>query len=233
MPKLNDNDNQKLFNSLANDWWDKDGPMKTLHDLNPVRLKYLEKKVELKNAIVADIGCGGGILSESVAKAGASVVGIDTSTELVQIARHHAALENLEIRYESNSVSDLARKESGKYDVVLCMELVEHVDDIYELLSGCAKLLKREGILCVSTLNRSVWSYLFGVLAAEDLLKIVPKGTHDYNKFIKPSEMREMLENNNFSISDIQGLKFNPISNTFKLSTFSKINYFITALLNE
>ena len=142
MPKLNEDDNQKLFNSLANDWWDKDGPMKTLHDLNPVRLKYLEK-VELKNAIVADIGCGG-ILSESVAKAGASVVGIDTSTELVQIARHHAALENLEIRYESSSVSDLAKKESGKYDVVLCMELVEHVDDIYELLSGCAKLLKSE-----------------------------------------------------------------------------------------
>ena len=154
MPKLNEDDNQQLFNSLAKDWWDKDGPMKTLHDLNPVRLKYVEKRAELKNAFVADIGCGGGILSESLARKGASVVGIDTSTELVEIARQHATLENLEIRYESRSVSDLAEKENGKYDVVLCMELVEHVDDIYELLSGCAKLKKR-GNPFVSTLNRS------------------------------------------------------------------------------
>ena len=225
MPKLNENDNQKLFNSLANDWWDKDGPMKTLHDLNPVRLKYLEKKVELKNAIVADIGCGGGILSESVAKAGASVVGIDTSTELVQIARHHAALEHLEIRYESSSVSDLAKKESGKYDVVLCMELVEHVDDIYELLSGCAKLLKSEGILFISTLNRSLWSYLFGVLAAEDLLKIVPKGTHDYNKFIKPSELSACCRSVGLRSLDIKGLNYNPLTRNARLSKFPFINY--------
>ena len=225
MSQSNEDDNQKLFNSLANDWWDKDGPMKTLHDLNPVRLKYLEKKVELKNAIVADIGCGGGILSESVAKAGASVVGIDTSTELVQIARHHAALENLEIRYESSSVSDLAKQESGKYDVVLCMELVEHVDDIYELLSGCAKLLKSEGILFISTLNRSLWSYLFGVLAAEDLLKIVPKGTHDYNKFIKPSELSACCRAVGFIGLDMKGLSYNPFTRKTRLSKFPLINY--------
>ena len=225
MPELNENDNQKLFGSLAKDWWDKDGPMKTLHDLNQVRLEYMEQEVELENAFVADIGCGGGILSESVARAGASVVGIDTSTELIQIARQHAALENLEIRYESSSVSNLAEKENGKYDVVLCMELVEHVDDIYELLSGCAKLLKSEGVLFVSTLNRSIWSYLFGVLAAEDLLKIVPKGTHDYNKFIKPSELSACCRSVGFRSLNIKGLSYNPFTRKARLNKFPFINY--------
>ena len=228
MSKLNQDDNERLFDSLAQDWWDKDGPMKTLHDLNPVRLEYLQKKVTLRDTLVADIGCGGGILSESLARSGASVVGVDKSVQLIRIAREHAASEKLDIRYEEGSASCLAREKKGKFDVVSCMELVEHVDDIYDLLSNCSKLLKSDGLLFISTLNRSVWSYLFGIVAAEDFLKIVPKGTHDYNKFIKPSELSACCRSVGLRSVDIKGLNYNPFSRKARLSRFPVLNYICT-----
>ena len=162
---------------------------------------------------------------------GADVVGIDASLKTIEIAKKHANEKNLKIDYLHTDIESFNYKE--KFDAVICFELIEHVPDPNELIRQISKHIKPNGKLFLSTINRNLFSFMFAKLVAEYLLNIIPRGTHTYEKFIRPSEMRQMLENNNFSISDIQGLKFNPISKTFKLSTFSKINYFITALLNE
>ena len=225
MQKFNTVNEQEKFGSLASRWWDKNGPVKTLHDINPVRLKYIQEKMNLQNSRVADIGCGGGILSESLAKAGASVIGIDTSDELIQVATHHAEKTDLEIEYKSCDAAFLSDQYERKFDAVICMELVEHVDDVYTLISDCAKLLKTNGLLFISTLNRTIWSYFLGIVAAEDFLKIVPKGTHDYNKFLKPSELATCCRSMKLENIDIKGLNYNPFTRIASLSKSININY--------
>ena len=219
------------FDNYAHEWWNKRGPYKFIHLLTPIRLKYISDNLNLKGSKILDLGCGGGLLCEAMTNSGADVIGIDASLKTIEIAKKHAKEQNFKIEYINTDIESYDNKE--KFDAVVCFELIEHVPDPNELIKQIRRLIKPNGRLFLSTINRNLFSFMFAKLVAEYLLNIIPRGTHTYEKFIKPSEMRQMLENNKFSISDIQGLKFNPISNTFKLSTFSKINYFITALLNE
>ena len=219
------------FDNYAHEWWNKRGPYKFIHLLTPIRLKYISDNLNLKGSKILDLGCGGGLLCEAMMNSGADVIGIDASLKTIEIAKKHAKEQNFKIEYINTDIESYDNKE--KFDAVVCFELIEHVPDPNELIKQIRRLIKPNGRLFLSTINRNLFSFMFAKLVAEYLLNIIPRGTHTYEKFIKPSEMRQILENNNFSISDIQGLKFNPISNTFKLSTFSKINYFITALLNE
>ena len=219
------------FDNYAHEWWNKRGPYKFIHLLTPIRLKYISDNLNLKGSKILDLGCGGGLLCEAMTNSGADVIGIDASLKTIEIAKKHAKEQNFKIEYINTDIESYDNKE--KFDAVVCFELIEHVPDPNELIKQIRRLIKPNGRLFLSTINRNLFSFMFAKLVAEYLLNIIPRGTHTYEKFIKPSEMRQMLENNKFSISDIQGLKFNPISNTFKLSTFSKINYFITALINE
>ena len=219
------------FDNYAHEWWNKRGPYKFIHLLTPLRLKYILNNLKLKGSRVLDLGCGGGLLCEAMANSGADVFGIDASLKTIEIAKKHANEQNLKIEYENTDIESFKYKE--KFDAVICFELIEHVPNPNELIKQISKLIKPNGKLFLSTINRNLFSFMLAKVAAEYLLNIIPRGTHTYEKFIKPSEIRQMLESNNLSISDVQGLKFNPISNTFKLSTFSKINYFITASRNE
>ena len=219
------------FDNYAHEWWNKRGPYKFIHLLTPLRMKYISNNFKLKGSKVLDLGCGGGLLCEAMTESGADVVGIDASLKTIEIAKKHANEKNLKIDYLNTDIESFNYKEN--FDAVICFELIEHVPNPNELIAQISKLIKPNGKLFLSTINRNLYSFMLAKLVAEYLLNVIPRGTHRYEKFIKPSEMRQMLENNNFSMSDIQGLKFNPIPITFKLSTFSKINYFITALRNE
>ena len=219
------------FDNYAHEWWNKRGPYKFIHLLTPIRLKYISDKLKLKGSKILDLGCGGGLLSEAMTNCGADVIGIDASLKTIEIAKKHAKEQNLKIKYINTDIESFDHKD--KFDAVICFELIEHVPDPNELIKHMSRFIKPNGKLFLSTINRNLFSFMFAKVFAEYLLNIIPRGTHTYEKFLKPSEIRQMLENNDLSISDIQGLKFNPISNTFKLSSFSKINYFITALHNE
>ncbi len=219
------------FDNYAHEWWNKRGPYKFIHLLTPIRLKYISDNLKLKGSKILDLGCGGGLLSEAMTNRGADVIGIDASLKTIEIAKKHAKEQNLKIKYINTDIESFDHKE--KFDAVICFELIEHVPDPNELIKHMSRFIKPNGKLFLSTINRNLFSFMFAKVFAEYLLNIIPRGTHTYEKFLKPSEIRQMLENNDLSISDIQGLKFNPISNTFKLSSFAKINYFITALHNE
>ena len=219
------------FDNYAHEWWNKRGPYKFIHLLTPIRLKYISDKLKLKGSKILDLGCGGGLLCEAMTKSGANVIGIDASLKTIEIAKQHAREQNLNIEYINTDIESFDNKE--KFDAIVCFELIEHVPDPNELIKEIRRLIKPNGKLFLSTINRNLFSFMFAKVFAEYLFNIIPRGTHTYEKFIKPSEIRQLLENNNLSISDMQGLKFNPFLNTFKLSSFSKINYFITALHNE
>ena len=221
---------QEKFGALADDWWDLNGPVKTLHDINPIRLQYIQEKTDLKGTNILDIGCGGGILSESLARCGALVTAIDTSEELIKVAENHATKMNLEINYKTTDVATFSESQANKFDVVICMELIEHVDNVYSLIKDCRNLLRKNGILMTSTITRTALSYIFGILTAEDLLKIVPKGTHDYNKFIKPSELAACCRTMKFENIDVKGLNYNPFSRRANISDHVRVNYKSTFL---
>ena len=219
------------FDKYAHEWWNTRGPYKFIHLLTPIRLEYISKNIKLKGSKILDLGCGGGLLCEAMSKSGADVIGIDASSRTIKIAKKHAKEQNLKIEYIDTDIESFNNKE--KFDAVVCFELIEHVPSPNQLINNISRIIKPNGRLFLSTINRNLYSFIFAKVLAEYFLKIIPRGTHSYEKFIKPSETRRMLEKNNLSVTDIQGVKFNPISNTFKLSTFSKINYFMTASLNE
>lgn len=217
------------FSSVASRWWDADGEFKPLHLINPLRVNYIETQSNgLFAKKVIDVGCGGGLLSEAMAKLGAEVTGLDMSTEALEVARLHALDSGLRIDYQQNTAEAFAEQHAGQFDVVTCLEMLEHVPDPEAVIAACAKLVKPGGELFFSTLNRNLKSRLLGVVAAEYVLRWVPKGTHDYQRFIKPSELLAMAERHAIRASDMTGLHYNPLSRQFFLSNRNvDVNYIV------
>lgn len=222
------------FGKLAARWWDPDGESRPLHDLNPVRAAYVADRLNLRGARVADVGCGGGLLSEALAKAGARVTGIDLGEKVIEIARlhmHESRLEtpNLEIDYRVQSSADLAAAEAESFDAVCCMELIEHVPDPAALVGDLARMLKPGGVLVMSTLNRTPAAFGAAILGAEYLMRMLPRGTHHYAQFLKPSELGRLMRHAGLEVDDVSGLGYNPISRKAWLSRFTAVNYLISA----
>lgn len=215
------------FEALASSWWDSEGESKPLHDLNPIRLGYIKQRCQLNDNHAIDVGCGGGILSEALAKSGAHVTGIDIGKMPLDIAKLHALEGNITIDYQQITAEDKAAQSAAQFDVVTCMEMLEHVPDPVSVIQACADLVKPGGKVFFSTLNRHFKAYLFAILGAEYIMNILPKGTHDYKRFIRPSEMAAWCRQAGLEACDITGMSYNPISKTFKLSNDVNINYLI------
>lgn len=212
------------FEKLARTWWDLDSEFKPLHDINPLRLGYINQRVQLSGKQALDIGCGGGILTESLARNGAFVTGIDMGTAPLQVARLHRHESDLEIDYQQMTAEAMAQQYPGKFDVVTCLEMLEHVPDPGSVISACRRLLKPNGHLFLSTINRNPKAYLFAIIGGEHLLKLLPPGTHDYQKFIKPSELAKTLRELDLALKDITGMTYNPISQQYKLTSDTDVN---------
>tara|TARA_Y100000996_G_scaffold405564_1_gene380856 strand:+ start:5006 stop:5698 length:693 start_codon:yes stop_codon:yes gene_type:complete len=217
------------FDEHAHEWWNKRGPYKLIHNLTPLRMEYITNQVTLEDMEILDIGCGGGILAEELSKKGANVTGIDASEKTIEIAKQHSQENNLKINYECSTLEDHLKKSKKKYDSIICFELIEHVPDQLKLINDISKVSKKGSKLFLSTINRNIVSFLFAKVIAEYILKIVPQGTHQYEKFIKPSELNKILEKSNYKTIDIKGVKLNPIDFTFSFSSITKINYFMTS----
>ncbi|OYV30365.1 MAG: bifunctional 3-demethylubiquinol 3-O-methyltransferase/2-polyprenyl-6-hydroxyphenol methylase [Thiomonas sp. 20-64-9] len=213
------------FSVLAHRWWDEHGEFRPLHLLNPHRLRWIQDHVGLGGKAVVDIGCGGGILSESMAAAGAKVTGIDLADASLQVARLHALDAQFDIDYRLVSAERLATEAAGQFDVVTCMEMLEHVPDPASIIQASAALVRPGGWVFVSTLNRNAKAYLFAILGAEYLLRLLPKGTHDYAKFLQPSEISAMGRRCGLETADIAGLEFQPLTQRFRITRDPSVNY--------
>ena len=217
------------FGALANRWWDPDGPQKALHALNPARLDYVAKRAKLSGAMALDVGCGGGLLSEALAKAGAEVVAIDLSPELIKVARLHKLESQVAVDYRLQSVESLAAERPGAFDVVTCMEMLEHVPDPAAIVGACAKLLKPGGRLFLSTLNRTPAAFALAVVGAEYVARLLPKGTHHYQDFIKPAELAAWLRAADLQLEDVSGLMYEPWRNAARIVGRTDVNYLACA----
>ena len=213
------------FEALAHQYWDASGPLHTLHSLNPVRFAYIGARTPLADHRVADIGCGGGLLSEALVKANARVTGIDLSATMIEVARLHAVSETLNIDYRLQSAADLAAALPGHFDVVCCMELAEHVPDLKALMTELARLVHPGGSLFVSTINRTAKAFFGAIVAAEYLLRLVPRGTHEYARLIRPAELAQAGREVGLELREINGLDYNPFSRRAALSARPDINY--------
>ena len=222
------------FSKLADEWWDPEGKFKPLHNFNPVRLKYIKdtitkkfgnksKKLPLKDIKILDIGCGGGLLSEPLSRLGATVTGIDASNRNIKIAKMHLKKSKLDIDYYCSSPDKFFAKE--KFDVVLNMEIVEHVDNVDFFLFKSSELLKKNGLMFIATLNKTLKSYIFAIIGAEYILKWLPIGTHDWNKFLKPGDLINICKNNSLNLNDLIGVKFDILKNEWIVSEDSSVNY--------
>ena len=230
------------FSKIADEWWDINGKFKPLHAFNPIRIEYIlnvtsnyfkidkNKKFPLKNLKILDIGCGGGLISEPMSRLGADVTGIDASDKNIQVAKLHAKKNNLNINYLNTVPENL--KLENKFDIILNLEVVEHVEDLDLYLSSCFTLLKKKRIMLTATINRTLTSYVKAIVGAEYILRWLPIGTHDWNKFIKPEELEKKLTDLNFSITDLTGLSYNPIFQVWKKTKDMSVNYIITAEKN-
>ena len=215
------------FDEFAYDWWNKSGHYKLLHRLNPIRLEYILSKCSLNKKNVLDIGCGGGILSEELCKQGAKVTGIDSSSKSISIAKQHAEQNNYDIKYINKSIFEIT--DLGTYDFIICFEMIEHINEPNDLIKKIKELSSKKSGLFLSTINRNLKSFMLAKIMAEYILNYVPRGTHQYAKFITPYELTKMLENNNYKLNDISGLNFNPLDEAFHLSSNTDINYFLYA----
>ena len=215
------------FSALAHRWWDPTSEFKPLHAINPLRLGWIESITNLAGKKVLDVGCGGGILAESLSKAGATVCGIDLSSKALKVAELHQLESGTTVHYRSISAEDLAKQEPEQYDVVTCMEMLEHVPDPNSVVQACANLCKPGGNIFFSTLNRNPKSYLFAIVGAEYILKLLPKGTHEYDKFIKPSELALFTRQANLELIEIKGMTYNPITQVYRLGSDTDVNYMI------
>lgn len=229
------------FSALAETWWDAKGPFKPLHDLTPARMSYLKEQIcshfdkdiaspnALKSLSILDIGCGGGLVCEPLSRLGATVTGIDASAKNIGVATEHAKQSELKITYKNTTSEEEAQKRK-KYDVVLALEIIEHVADMDLFVKTVLECAKKDALIIFSTLNRTAKSYAFGIVAAEYILRWLPKGTHNWKKFVKPSELNHMIEKNGARLHDVRGLIYHPLSQSFSLSQDDlSVNYFLTA----
>ncbi|MBL3526516.1 MAG: bifunctional 2-polyprenyl-6-hydroxyphenol methylase/3-demethylubiquinol 3-O-methyltransferase UbiG [gamma proteobacterium endosymbiont of Lamellibrachia anaximandri] len=215
------------FEELASRWWDPHSEFKPLHEINPLRLGYIDDIASLSGKRVLDVGCGGGILSESMATKGAGVTGIDMGEAPLQVARLHLLETGLEVNYERIPVERLAAEQPASFDVVTCMEMLEHVPNPASVVNACATLVKPGGHLFFSTLNRNPKSYLFAIVGAEYLLRLLPRGTHDFSKFIRPSELDRWIRGAGLETKDMTGLVYNPLSRSYRLGPDVDVNYMV------
>tara|TARA_B110000908_G_scaffold13463_1_gene15573 strand:+ start:2473 stop:3198 length:726 start_codon:yes stop_codon:yes gene_type:complete len=215
------------FSELAHKWWDKNSEFKPLHEINPLRLNYINDTVSLEGKRVLDVGCGGGILSESMAEKGAQVTGIDLGEKALKVAQLHSLERGVAVDYRLIAAEVLAEQEAGAYDVVTCLEMLEHVPDPASIVSACAKLVKPGGHVFFSTINRNPKAYAFAVLGAEYILQMLPKGTHDYAKFIKPSELASFARQANLTLQVQAGMSYNPITKNYALNKDVSVNYLV------
>ena len=222
------------FSKIASQWWDPNGKFKPLHNFNPIRIEYIKNSIikhfkiksstkSLKKINILDIGCGGGLLSEPMCKLGANVVGIDASSKNIEVAKFHAKKNNLKINYICSSPETL--RIGKKFDVILNMEIIEHVDDIDYFIKKSSQLLKKNGLMFVATLNKTLKSYFFAIIGAEYILRWLPIGTHDWEKFVKPKDLIEISKKNNLKIEELDGLKFDLLKNKWNISKDKSVNY--------
>ncbi len=221
------------FNKIAHKWWDPSSEFKPLHDINPLRVNYINDLFPLDKQNILDVGCGGGILAESMAKLGGNVTGIDQSEIAIKIAQLHAKENNLNIDYKLLNIEDFLKKDSNKFDVITCLEMIEHVPDPASIITSCSKKLKKNGRLYVSTINRNLKAFLFAIVGAEYILNLLPRGTHHYDKFIKPSEVKSWANGLNMNISNITGMTYNPFLKKYSLSSDVSVNYILELRFNN
>ncbi len=215
------------FSELAHRWWDPTSEFRPLHEINPLRLEWINARVPLAGKRVVDVGCGGGILAEAIAKKGATVTGIDLSEKALKVADLHSLESDVQVRYEYIAAEALAAREPGQYDVVTCMEMLEHVPDPSAIVQACATLVKPGGHVFFSTLNRNPKSYLFAIIGAEYVLRLLPKGTHDYAKFIKPAELSQYCRNAGLEVNALKGMTYNPLTKIYSLNQDTDVNYLV------
>lgn len=223
-------DQQELakFSALASRWWDKESEFKPLHDINPLRLNYIEKYTGgLIGKTILDVGCGGGILSESMAQLGANVTGIDMSETSLNVAKLHLHESNLQVNYQHTTVEQLATEYPNHFEIITCMEMLEHVPAPASVVAACYRLVKPGGHVFFSTINRNPKSYLFAIIGAEYLLKLLPKGTHDYAKFIQPAELSQWIRAADGNVKNLSGMSYNPITKHYSLGTDVSVNYLV------
>ena len=218
------------FSELAHRWWDPTSEFRPLHEINPLRLEWINARVPLAGKQVCDVGCGGGILAESIAKKGATVTGIDLSEKALKVADLHSLESGIKVRYELIAAEELAAREAGQFDVVTCMEMLEHVPDPAAIVQACAKLVKPGGHIFFSTLNRNPKSYLFAIIGAEYILGLLPRGTHDYAKFITPAELSSFTRIANLEVQALKGMTYNPLTKIYSLNQDTSVNYLMATV---
>ena len=218
------------FEALASRWWDRNSEFKPLHDINPLRANYIDQRSPVAQRKLLDVGCGGGILAESLAQRGANVTGIDMGEAPLSVARLHALETGVNVDYRKIAAETLATEAPGQFDIVTCLEMLEHVPDPSSIVNACAQLVKPGGNVYFSTINRNPKAYAFAILGAEYLLKLLPKGTHEYSKFIRPSELAKWLRQSGLELQDITGMTYNPLTKNYKLDPQDvSVNYLLHA----
>jgi 2-polyprenyl-6-hydroxyphenyl methylase/3-demethylubiquinone-9 3-methyltransferase len=228
-----DPDEIAKFEALASRWWDRNSEFKPLHDINPLRLNYIDQRASLPGKRVLDVGCGGGLLSEGMSQRGAHVMGIDMGGAPLEVAKLHALESGAKVEYRKLPVEQLAQEQPGSFDIVTCLEMLEHVPDPASVVNACERLLKPGGHLFLSTINRNPKAWLFAIVGAEYVLKLLPRGTHEFRKFIRPSELSRHVRQAGLDLQDITGMTYNPITQEYRLGRDTDVNYLAWALKAE